>query len=146
MEQNLSLNANIHLVSQEFPRHLRNSKFCYCVHNRPPKVTIMSHINPTQQFPPYFPKIQNSSHLRQGFLSGLFGFPDRILYAFLILLMPATCLTPHAPWIDYSILCEAYKSQSSSWRSLLKPHVTSSHSGPNILHLHEHPRSMFFPV
>jgi hypothetical protein len=54
-------------------------------HTSPPLVSLLSHVNPVQNYPPYYFLILYS-HLWLGPLSGLIfsRFPTKILYAFLI--------------------------------------------------------------
>jgi hypothetical protein len=78
-----------------------------------------------------------SSHLSLGLPSSLFpsGFQTKILYAFIVSPMRTTRLA-HLILLDLIILIifvEDYKPCSSSLYSFLRPPVTSSLSGPNIL-------------
>jgi hypothetical protein len=72
----------------------------YRVHTGPPLVPILSQMHPLQAFPKIHSDI--SSHVRLGFLRGLYpsGFLTKILYAFLIFPMRATCPT-HPHWLDH---------------------------------------------
>ena len=62
------------------------------------------------------------------------GLPTKIVYV--VLITPHTCHTPHPPFssrLDYrTILCEEYRSLSSSLCSFLHSPFTSSLLGPNI--------------
>jgi hypothetical protein len=55
MEQSPSWKADSHSASQEIPCLLCNAKFHYRVHNIPPLVPVLSHMNPVHTFPTYFP-------------------------------------------------------------------------------------------
>jgi hypothetical protein len=82
---------------KKYPAFLWNPKVHYRVHNSPPLVTILNQMHLDHIFPPYSPKIHSNiiPHLRIDCPSGLFPscFRITILYAFLISLMCATCVT-----------------------------------------------------
>jgi hypothetical protein len=94
MELSLS-QANSHLATEEFFKILWNPKVHYCVHKGTPLVPVMSQINPIHITRSYISKtiLNITFHLNLGLPSGLFpyGFPTKILYAFLF----SRCV-PHA--------------------------------------------------
>jgi len=111
---------------------LQNPKVHYFIHKSIPLVHIISHMIPVPTFQPSLPKINSNitSHLCLGLASGLFpsDSPEKILYAFLISPMYATC-PAHLSFLDLItliILGELYMLQSSSLCSLLQPPTTSS--------------------
>jgi len=77
------------------------------VHKSPPLAPILSQPNPFHTFPPCFPKIHSSiPSLHVGLPSHLSssGFLTKILYAFLISPMCATCCLTHLILINLIIL------------------------------------------
>jgi hypothetical protein len=86
----------------------------------------LSRLNPVQDIPSYFSKIQLSSNLNLhlSLQSGLFpfGFSTKILYECLV-----------SPVSSSSIWGRKYKLWSCSLCCLLKPSITSSLLGQNIL-------------
>ena len=84
MEQRPSREANRSSASQEIPLILFNPKVHSRIHNSPPPLSILSHIDPVHS-PIHLPKIILilSSHLRLCLPSGLLpsGFPTKTLYA-----------------------------------------------------------------
>jgi hypothetical protein len=92
-----------------------------------------------------------SYYLPTGLPSVLFpsGLPTKIFYAFLMSPIRVTC-PAHLILLDFItliVLVEAYKSWSSSLRSLLQSVVPPSPLGPNILlsTLFHTPHCTFFP-
>jgi hypothetical protein len=59
MEQVPSRETGSHSTSQEILYISWNTKAHYCVHNSPPLVPFLSHMNPGHNFPPYVPKLFN---------------------------------------------------------------------------------------
>ena len=57
MEQSPSSEANRFAASQEIPRILCNPKVHYPIHNSPPPVPILSHIDPVHALQSHFLKI-----------------------------------------------------------------------------------------
>jgi hypothetical protein len=119
MEQSASWEVSSHSPGQ-VSYLLWNAKFRYRVRKIPSQVPILSQMNPVHTFPPYFPNIHSniSSRLRLGLPRGLFpsGFLTKILYAFIISIMCATCST-HPILLDLLIVIifgEVYNLWSSS--------------------------------
>jgi hypothetical protein len=102
-DPNPSCEAASRLATQEFINILWISKVHYNVHKNPPQNPILSQINPT--IPPDTISLRSililSYHLRLGLPAGLFpyGFPTKILYAFVSSSMLAACCPPHLPQI-----------------------------------------------
>jgi len=129
MQHSPSREANRSLASQEIPHILWNPKVHYRIHKRPPRVLILSQLDPVRTSTSHFVLIL-SSHLRLGFPSGLFpsGFPTKTLYTPLLSPIRATC-PAHLILLDLitrTILGEEYKSLSFSLCSFLHSLVISS--------------------
>jgi hypothetical protein len=60
VEQSVIWEANGHSASQEIPHPTWNPMVHYSVHNSPPLVPILSHMNPIHTFPPYFPNTHST--------------------------------------------------------------------------------------
>jgi hypothetical protein len=138
-EQRPSWETSSHSRNQNIRRHLRNPKAHYRVHNNPPLVPILTHINPLHTFPPHFRKTHPNItfHLSLGLPSGLLpsDYPIKTLYTFLISPMRATCPVQLTllDFITLTIFGEAYKLWNSSLCSLLQPPANYSLLGTNIL-------------
>jgi len=93
------------------------------------QLPILSQIHPVNNFPDYFPKIHLilSSYLCLGLLSGLFpsGFSTKILYAFTIIPLPATCPS-HLFLLDFVTLyfVKHVSFEAPQLCYLLQPHAT----------------------
>jgi hypothetical protein len=89
-----------------------------------------------QSLPPHlFSKIYfNSIHLCIGLPSGLFpsGFPTKVVYAFLLTPIRATCPLFHLPWLD-NPLHTRQSVQDTKLHSFFQLSITSSLFGPNHL-------------
>jgi len=98
-------------------------KVRYRIHNSSPLVPILRQMHSVHNFQTYFPKIHSNVILpstpRPGFFPS--GFLTKIMYAFLISSMPATC-TVHESLAAFPFL--------SSWYEMLL-HVAGS-SGPEL--------------
>jgi hypothetical protein len=118
-------------ATHELPSILRNSKVHHRVHKSPPLVPIRSQIDPVHTIPTHLRSILIlSAHLRLSLPSSLFssGFPNNILYGFLVSPIRAT-RPAHLILLDLIIIImfgEEYKWWSSSLCSFLQPPVTSS--------------------
>ena len=154
MEQSPSWKANRSSVSPETRRILWNSMDHSRIHNSPPLVLFLSHINPAHSSQSYFLNNHSSilvlfSHLRLGLRSGLYlSSPHHIPAYTSPLPIRTTCPTHFI--ILYLItpikFCDKYRSWSPSLSRLRYSPVTSS-LRPNYLPQHrtlEHPQSVLF--
>ena len=139
MQQSPSWEANWFSTSQEIPSIVWNPKVHYHIHKRLPPAPILSQIDPVHTPTPQFLKIHLNIILpstpgsSKWSLSPMFPHQNPVYSS--PLPVRATCLA-HLIFIDFisrTILSEKYRSSSSSLRSLLHSHVTSSLLGPNIL-------------
>ena len=136
MEHSPSWEASRFSVSPDTPRILWNPKVYYGIHNSPPPVPILSHINPVHAPHPTSWKsiLILSSHLSLGLPKGLFpwDFLTKSLYE--PLLSP---YVPHTPLsrlilldLTTRIFGQEYKSLNPSLCSSLHSPTTSSLLGP----------------
>jgi hypothetical protein len=99
MEQSSSRETNS--SAGQIPQLLWNLKVHYCVHRSLPVVPVLSQINSPQPIHPIPPIsiLILSSHLCLGLMSSLSlsGFPNKIVYAFLIS-VHAKCATHLIPF------------------------------------------------
>jgi len=95
MEQSLSWEAISPSPNQECLHILCNAKVSYSVHNSPPLASILSQPHPIYTFPLYFRNVYSSiippSTLRSSERFFISGLPTKIMYAFIISAMCATC-------------------------------------------------------
>jgi len=124
--------ANSHPLTQKIPRLLWNPKIRYHIPNSPLLVPILIQMNSAYTLLRYSIRssLQLSSNLRIGLPSNLCSsvFPTKILYAFLISPMRATC-TAYLILLDLItliIIGEMHMLWSSSLGSVLQPSGTSS--------------------
>ena len=139
MVQSPSWEANWFAASQEIPLISRNLKVHYRTHKHPPPVSILDQPNPvhipTSHLLEIHPNIIHPSMPRSPQWSLSLQFPTKTLYTPLSSPIRATC-PAHLILLDFitrTILCEEYKSFSSSLCNLFHSPVTSSLLGPNIL-------------
>jgi len=94
MEKSPSREANSHSDSQEIPYLLRKSEVHFRVHKTPLLVPILSQMKPVHNFTPNFSKTYSNIILTPCLPICLVPscFPIKILYAFLVSSMRATCL------------------------------------------------------
>jgi len=139
MDQSPSWEANRLSASQEILLLLWNPKVHYRIHNSPPPVSILSHLDTvhTPTSTSWRSILILSSHLSLGVQNDPFPsrFPTKTLYTTTLHTIRPTCTT-HLILLDFisqKILGEEYRSLRSSLCSFLHSLVTSSLLHPNIL-------------
>jgi hypothetical protein len=93
-------------ATQELPSILWNPKVHYRVQKSSPLVPILNQINPIYTIHPISlrPILILFTHLHLGLPNGLLlsGFPDNILYAFLLSPFVLHACPSHPPWLNHS--------------------------------------------
>jgi hypothetical protein len=137
MEEIPSLKLASFSVTQDISRLVWNLNVHYRIHNRSQLVLIPSHINSLHAFLSYFFKLQFNILLPSTLRSSKFhlsGFSTKILYAFIVSHIRATCPV-HLIFLDVIIRIvfdKDYKSWRSSLCHFLRPPISSSLLGPSI--------------
>ena len=118
----------------ETPHMLWNPKVHYHIHNNPPTVPILSHINPVRAPPTHFLKIYLNIILlsKPWSLSLRFPHHNPVYTSHLSHMHYMPRLSHATPFYYPKILGEQYRSLGSSLCSFLHSPVTSSFWGPNI--------------
>ena len=139
MEHSPSCEANRCSASQEITRNLWKSKVYYRIHKCPPTVSHLRQLDPVHTPTSHFLKIPLNITLpytpRSSKWSLSIRFPHKTPYTPLLSPIRTTCHA-HLILLDFitrTILCEQYRSLSSSLCSFLHSPVTSSLLGPNTL-------------
>ena len=136
MEHSPSWETNQFSASQEIPHIVWNPKVHYRIHNSPPHLPVMSHINPIHAPTSHFLKIHLNIILPstpgspKWSLSLRFPPPKRCLH---LSLFPIYSSCPAHPLdlITRIVFGEVYRSLISSLFSFLYSPVTSTLLGPN---------------